>query len=145
MLEQLYGWIQNIAVYLIVISAVMHAIPGKDYGKYIRIFSGLVLILLIFTPLLKITGMEQDFRSIYRSKEYEMERQEMERAAKIYEQAGNLDGLFSDEELAGSLFGNADSESGSSENSVSERSDTAESESGEAGGQIKVEEIKIGE
>ena len=57
MLQQLYGWIQNIAVYLIVAAAVMHAIPGKDYGKYVRFFSGLVLILLLFTPVLNLTGM----------------------------------------------------------------------------------------
>ena len=49
MLEGIYGWIQDISVYLIVMAAVMHAIPGKDYGKYIRFFSGLVLILLLST------------------------------------------------------------------------------------------------
>ena len=31
MFRQLYDWIQNIAVYLIVVSAVMHAVPGKPY------------------------------------------------------------------------------------------------------------------
>ena len=61
MLQQLYGWIQNIAVYLIVAAAVMHAIPGKDYGKYVRFFSGLVLILLLFTPVLNLTGMVERF------------------------------------------------------------------------------------
>lgn len=40
MFRQLYDWIQNIAVYLILVSAVMHAIPGKDYEKYIRFFRG---------------------------------------------------------------------------------------------------------
>ena len=62
MLEELYGWIQNIAVYLIVTSAIMHAIPGKEYEKYVRFFSGLVLILLLFTPLLKLTGKEGVFQ-----------------------------------------------------------------------------------
>ena len=61
MLEEIYSWIQNISVYLIVTAAVMHAIPGKEYEKYVRFFSGLVLILLLFTPLLKLTGKETDF------------------------------------------------------------------------------------
>ena len=52
MLEEIYSWIQNISVYLIVTAAVMHAIPGKEYEKYVRFFSGLVLILLLLTPLL---------------------------------------------------------------------------------------------
>lgn len=74
MFRQLYDWIQNIAVYLILVSAVMHAIPGKDYEKYIRFFSGLILILLLFTPLLNLTGMAEEFTSLYKSREYEMER-----------------------------------------------------------------------
>ena len=57
MLEELYGWIQNIAVYLIVTSAIMHAIPGKEYEKYVRFFSGLVLILLLFTPSSPLTSV----------------------------------------------------------------------------------------
>lgn len=88
MLEGIYGWIQDLSVYLIVMAAVMHAIPGKDYGKYIRFFCGLVLILLLSTPLLKLAGIEETFRSIYESREYEMERREIERAEEIYEQSG---------------------------------------------------------
>lgn len=29
MFDQVYGWLQNIAAYLVVVTAVMHAIPGK--------------------------------------------------------------------------------------------------------------------
>ena len=42
MLEEVYKWIQNIAVYLVVVTAMLHAVPGKDYERYIRFFSGLV-------------------------------------------------------------------------------------------------------
>jgi len=31
MLEEVYKWIQNIAVYLVVVTAMLHAVPGKDY------------------------------------------------------------------------------------------------------------------
>ena len=72
MLEEIYGWLQNISVYLIVMAAVMHAIPGKDYGKYIRFFSGLVLILMLSSPLLRLAGMEGTFRTLYKGKEYEI-------------------------------------------------------------------------
>ena len=59
MLEEIYRWIQNISVYLIVMAAVMHAIPGKDYGKYIRFFSGLVLILMLSSPLLRLAEWKE--------------------------------------------------------------------------------------
>ena len=121
MLQQLYGWIQNIAVYLIVAAAVMHAIPGKDYGKYVRFFSGLVLILLLFTPVLNLTGMVERFREIYQSTQYEMDRREIEEARERLEEADILD--FLPEEYSGM------------------DSDGAE----ENGSLIEVEEIRIGE
>lgn len=121
MLQQLYGWIQNIAVYLIVAAAVMHAIPGKDYGKYVRFFSGLVLILLLFTPVLNLTGMVERFREIYQSTQYEMDRREIEEARERLEEADILD--FLPEEYSGM-----------------ESEETEESES-----LIEVEEIRVGE
>ena len=39
MLEEVYKWIQNIAVYLVVVTAMLHAVPGKDYERYIRFAS----------------------------------------------------------------------------------------------------------
>ena len=129
MLEGIYGWIQNISVYLIVMAAVMHAIPGKDYGKYIRFFSGLVLILLLSTPLLKLAGMEGTFRTLYKGQEYEMERREIERAEEIYEQSEIFDFLGEDPR--------EDTEAG--ESVLTDRGGAQGEE------MIKVEEIEIGE
>ena len=70
MLDQICEWFRNIAVFLVVMNAVMHAVPGKDYVKYIRFFSGLIMILLLFTPVLKLFGMENRFREIYSGAEY---------------------------------------------------------------------------
>ena len=36
MLEEVYKWIQNIAVYLVVVTAMLHAVPGKDYERYFQ-------------------------------------------------------------------------------------------------------------
>ena len=58
MFDYIYEWIQNIAFYLVLVTAVLHAVPNKDYKKYIRFFTGLVLILMILTPVLKIFGTE---------------------------------------------------------------------------------------
>ena len=44
-------WIQKIISMLLVMSAVLQVIPGKDYEKYIRFFCGLVLILLALYPV----------------------------------------------------------------------------------------------
>ena len=125
MLQQLYGWIQNIAVYLIVAAAVMHAVPGKDYGKYVRFFSGLVLILLLFTPLLKLSGMEGTFRELYQDSQHELERREIEIAEERLEEADILD-FLPDEYSSGMESGRG----------------AAEKENGSS---IEVEEIRVGE
>lgn len=135
MLEQIYGWIQNIAVYLIVISAVMHVIPGKDYRKYIRFFSGMVLILLLFTPLMKLAGMEEEFLQFYRSSEYEMEQDEIRSTERIREQAEAADHVWEKftEETAGA------------ETLQEEGGDGKDGEDASSGGRIKVGEISVGE
>lgn len=148
MLEEIYGWIQDISVYLIVMAAVMHAIPGKDYGKYIRFFSGLVLILMLSSPLLRLAGMEGTFRTLYKGKEYEMERREIEQAEELYEQSGIFDFLGTDPE--------EEDETGESNVADGEKIWNGSQDSGEAGsqdsvqddaqneGMIEVEEIEIG-
>lgn len=148
MLEEIYGWIQNISVYLIVMAAVMHAIPGKDYGKYIRFFSGLVLILMLSSPLLRLAGMEETFRTLYKGKEYEMELREIEQAEELYEQSGIFDFLGTDP--------GEEDETGESSMTDGEKIWNGSQDSGETGSQdsvqddaqnegvIEVEEIKIG-
>ena len=148
MLEEIYRWIQNISVYLIVMAAVMHAIPGKDYGKYIRFFSGLVLILMLSSPLLRLAGMEGTFRTLYKGKEYEMERREIERAEELYEQSGIFDFLGTDPgegtdtgergmtDEAGIWNGSQDGGEDASRDSVKKKKKNE--------GMIEVEKIEIG-
>lgn len=99
MFQQIYSWIQDITVYLIVTAAIMHAVPGKDYGKYIRFFSGLILILLLATPLLNLTGMKERFETLYRNNEYELEKQEIERVEELYTDPALSDDLRMDKNI----------------------------------------------
>lgn len=123
MFERLYEWILNLSIYLIVVAAAMHAVPGKEYTKYVRFFCGLVLILLLFTPVLRLTGVEEEFLELYRSREYEAQKQEIENAQEIYQDADLLE--FVPEEYRGM------------ENDGEETT--------EEGNWIKVEDIRIGE
>ena len=69
MFEYLYEWMKNIAFYMVLITAVIHILPNSDYKKYIRFFTGMVLVVMLATPLLKIFGMEHPLGSLYDSKE----------------------------------------------------------------------------
>ena len=72
-MKELYQWLQDLAVYLILVSAILQALPQESYQKYIRFVSGLVLIILLMTPLLRLTDMEDSFRSRVQEQNMEQE------------------------------------------------------------------------
>lgn len=74
----LYEWIRSLAYYMVLMTAVLQVIPNKDYQKYIRFYMGLVIVLLLCTPLFKVLGLEENFATLYTSSAYENEIQEIE-------------------------------------------------------------------
>lgn len=50
-MEELYGWIKNITYYLIFMTVVSAILPDKKYEKYIKLFAGMVLVLLVLKPV----------------------------------------------------------------------------------------------
>lgn len=127
MLDMVYSWMKNTAFYLVIMTAVLEVLPGNTYKKYVRFFTGLVLILLVLSPVLKWTGTVDTFRFEYKQQE-EKFRAEMERQRKAFE-TENLENSFLKE--VGEQVPNF--EEGEEEQVPVERN------------QIEVEEVKIGE
>lgn len=50
-MEFFYGWIRSLTGYFLFMLILEHLLSGKKYGKYIRLFAGMVLILLVLQPL----------------------------------------------------------------------------------------------
>ena len=50
-MEAFYGWVRSLTGYFLFMLVLEHLLPGKKYGKYIRLFAGMVLILLVLQPL----------------------------------------------------------------------------------------------
>ena len=50
-MEQFYSWIQAIIFYMIFMNFMTNLLPGKAYARYVRLFMGMVLILLVIRPL----------------------------------------------------------------------------------------------
>ena len=76
----------------------MYAVPGKDYARYIRFFSGLILILLLTTPILNLFGMKGRFGAFYQSNEYRLEQQEIEKADEFYRNSGLFEYLQTEDD-----------------------------------------------
>lgn len=57
MIEYLYEWVRGIAYYMVLVTVIMQIIAGGSYRKYIRLFTGIILVLMILTPVMQIFGM----------------------------------------------------------------------------------------
>lgn len=72
MFEFLNQWIQNITFYFIIITLILQMVPERSYRKYIQFLTGLILILLLAEPLLRLTDFSISFAT------YEKELQKFE-------------------------------------------------------------------
>lgn len=59
MFEKIYQWLQDISFYMILVTAVTYVLPANSYRKYIRFFTGLVLIMMLLTPVMGLFGMQR--------------------------------------------------------------------------------------
>lgn len=134
MLDAAYEWIKNLAFYLVIMTAVLEVLPGDTYRKYIRFFTGLVMILLVVTPILKLTGSYGQFQAKYQRKEQEFQ-MEIERQRKIFEEA-DICGFLTEEYLGD----DPETEKESAENQAGQSGERSEKR-----GIMKVEDIRIGE
>lgn len=85
MFEYLYQWMENVAFYLVILTVAMQMIPNKSYQNYIRFFTGLILVVMLSGPILKIFQMEDSFQEFYNKMEYKQKMKEIEDATKYLE------------------------------------------------------------
>jgi len=77
--EFLFGWVQDIAFYTLLMVVVLHVLPGKSQRKYLQFFMGVILIILVISPVLKFTGLERKLDTAYAFQTYDQELQEFRR------------------------------------------------------------------
>lgn len=153
MFQNLYRWIQDLAVWLVISAAALQAMPGKNYGKYVRFFTGLVTVLLLISPILKLTGTDQTLEELWDARQQEEQSMEEEKFQKILEDASVSEWLGNKTaeavEKEESILENenqrkaAEVSDGTSETQNTEGAERETQESAETS-RIQVEEIEIG-
>lgn len=71
--QAVYQWVRNLAVYYIILTALMHIVPSSQYGRYIRYFMGILLILIISSPLLNLLHLKEQMNGLFQKKMLEEE------------------------------------------------------------------------
>lgn len=70
-MEGIYGWIRNIVYYLIFVTMITNLLPAGKYEKYLRLFSGCVLILLVIQPVTGSLRLEEQITALFHSFSFE--------------------------------------------------------------------------
>ena len=80
-----YQWLQNIAFYLILITAIIQIIPNHSYKKYIRFFYRIDSDRDAFRTNHEAIGMQTTFSELYHNASYQQKIREIEEATKYLE------------------------------------------------------------
>lgn len=59
-MEAFYQWVRNIIIFLLLISVIYQILPDSEYKKYMKVCAGMMMILIVFLPILKISGADLD-------------------------------------------------------------------------------------
>jgi len=84
MKEAIYSWIKCLAIFYILLTMLIHLVPTGKYQRYVRFFMGLLLMVMLITPMLSILEkaktLPESFSSLYQQEE--KKRPHMGRAAR---------------------------------------------------------------
>lgn len=50
-MNAVFEWVRGIVFYLILLTVVSHLVPGKKYEKYVRVFTGMLLVVIVIQPV----------------------------------------------------------------------------------------------
>lgn len=66
-MDGIYQWIGSIVSYLVFTAVLMGLLPAVRYERYLRLFAGCILILLVFQPLTSSLRLETVLEQLFRS------------------------------------------------------------------------------
>ncbi len=98
-MKMIYEWICSLVSYMILMTMITNLLPDHKYEKYLRLFSGVVFLLLVISPFTNLTGtaaqMAAAFEQIAFQTDVEamkreianVDRERLERLTEEYERA----------------------------------------------------------
>ena len=96
MQDAIYSWVKGIAVFYIFLTMLLHLVPTERYQRYIRFFMGLLLIVLVMSPVLSVLkksrGVSVDFGKLYQQEEKKRLQLEIENLQKNWLEKGCEEG-----------------------------------------------------
>lgn len=57
-MDGVYLWVKSIVFYLVFLTVVTHLVPNRKFEKYVRLFTGMILILVVIKPVMGLLSSE---------------------------------------------------------------------------------------
>ena len=90
-MDVIYEWVRPIIYFSLFITILLQILPSDKYMKYIRFFVGLLMIVLVMSPLLNLFSKEDISEQIFDGEFYQEQEEkmdidfeELERQSKVY-------------------------------------------------------------
>jgi len=58
-LNEIYAWVKNIIIFLVLTSIISNLLGKSSYKKYINLVTGIILVILVIAPLLKLFQLDK--------------------------------------------------------------------------------------
>ncbi len=69
-MSYIFHWVKNLVCFYLLITVALHLLPRKNYQKYVRFFSGILLTILVVSPVLELLGDEEALRQKISQEEF---------------------------------------------------------------------------
>lgn len=93
-MSEILSWIKSIAFYLILITVILNILPNNNYKKYVKVFTGMILVILVISPFSKLLNLDDKFDYFFESKQFSQELNEM-RVSLVHAEEGSYDAMLS--------------------------------------------------
>ncbi len=78
-MKEVLNWAGNILFFLVFLTVLENLLPNKKYGRYIRLFTGLVLILLIVQPVARGLNLEERLARFFEAITFQQQADDLSR------------------------------------------------------------------
>jgi len=96
--DEIYSWIKNIVIYMLLNTIIMNLLGNKSYKKYAGIISGMILVLIVISPLMKLMRLDDNLDYYLRFNEFNIDTIEFQNNLSIAEdsQREAIFGMYED-------------------------------------------------
>lgn len=78
-MEMIFQWIRSLVFYLILMTMIANLLPDKKYENYLRLFAGVIFLMLVFSPFGNLTGVEEQAAEAFSRLTFQNEAQALKR------------------------------------------------------------------